>query len=1034
MNMNRVRVAFWTVACCFGVSAADVIWTGAGADQRWATADNWDGKVVPGANDTAVIESKTVEATQADQAVLAALGGIRVASGATLRLKTSAATDTLEMTKPISGDGALELVNNGVMRLRADNTYTGGTKVSGANSTSSKPYHCVYVHAAEAFGKGGVTVLSDRGAVSLFFEGNLTIENNFTFNADGKSPGQFVPDQGTFVFNGKITVLGSMFRFRAYTKGTTVTFRGGVETTPQFCLNATAGATNVFDSVLTMNGGFIYGDGAGTTVFKQPAKALGTVQIYNGVWRFETEKAWPSTCNVQWYKSDNNNYTACVDLNGYSQEWGNSYHQGNVTDWNRIYTLTSDTPASLTVNGTQDSAFYGKIDGAASLVWNAASGHRLTVSNSVSTTTGSLTARAGTLRLVNSSFASVSALVVEEGACLALAGSVQLNDTLALTVAPGGEFAFDDGKFVVASLTCGGTSRGPGRYTGTGGPVDAIVLDGLVGTGVITVNKERADTLARATWTGASATTSATDAGNWSSEPALESGAFIPVFADAGTVASFADASLWWTGIVFTAQAPLFTLKAEPTARLTLSGTVSLPASEANAAPYVYTNELPVCVDGPLFVDVAPTNGTGDAEFTAARATQFHQVGPLDSPAAMLCTKTGTGAWHLWADSTFTGTFRLEKGPVHVHRPGALGREDNTIEIVLSSGKTDDRDALFLYGGTWPYAISADGTDGRMVVCPAGTTNLFTRKITLTGIQKRFAVEKNTRTVFSGGLTSNHYFIPQGRSNNPNDHVVVMTNTPFALAALYADTPVHLQIFTSGNTLTGINGNGVHCTGGAWIEVFADDVFTGGKPLRLQGSKADVTSRLDLHGHDVTVGRLAGTADETYPSVVRSETPACLSVTQDAAFSASVSFTEAASLLKDGTERLTLTAPSSTTGSLAVVKGELCLTQTATWTNALDVVVSSTDTQAPAKLMLSSNRLLGRMATVSLGGTGCLDLAYPAGTRQRVAYLYCDGEKKATGTYGATGSGARYVLDGHFTGTGMLEVCGGTDGFSLILR
>lgn len=53
------------------------------------------------------------------------------------------------------------------------------------------------------------------------------------------------------------------------------------------------------------------------------------------------------------------------------------------------------------------------------------------------------------------------------------------------------------------------------------------------------------------------------------------------------------------------------------------------------------------------------------------------------------------------------------------------------------------------------------------------------------------------------------------------------------------------------------------------------------------------------------------------------------------------------------------------------------------------------------------------------------------GVRQRVFALEIDGEKQREGTYGATGSGARYVNDTLFDGGGVLSVVG--DGMGMVI-
>lgn len=78
-------------------------------------------------------------------------------------------------------------------------------------------------------------------------------------------------------------------------------------------------------------------------------------------------------------------------------------------------------------------------------------------------------------------------------------------------------------------------------------------------------------------------------------------------------------------------------------------------------------------------------------------------------------------------------------------------------------------------------------------------------------------------------------------------------------------------------------------------------------------------------------------------------------------------------------------------------------------------------------LQLNDNALLDDTADLLIvdgtdGKNGLLNLNFAAGTSEIVASLTINGTPMAEGTYGATGSGADFIDDAHFSGTGMLQV------------
>ena len=87
--MNTKLVALAAVAfSALVLSAKEVLWTGAGLDNKWSTAANWDGGELPGSEDIVVFRPAgdlSVSKVKADGSSLhSSLAGLRFESGSTM--------------------------------------------------------------------------------------------------------------------------------------------------------------------------------------------------------------------------------------------------------------------------------------------------------------------------------------------------------------------------------------------------------------------------------------------------------------------------------------------------------------------------------------------------------------------------------------------------------------------------------------------------------------------------------------------------------------------------------------------------------------------------------------------------------------------------------------------------------------------------------------------------------------------------------------------------------------------------------------
>jgi hypothetical protein len=125
-----------------------------------------------------------------------------------------------------------------------------------------------------------------------------------------------------------------------------------------------------------------------------------------------------------------------------------------------------------------------------------------------------------------------------------------------LVLAVGAQIELADGvRAEFSSATLGTDTLAPGFYTGTGGPAYATAVSWISGTGTLLVRPSEAPTATVAdTWKATDGVGTMSAASSWVGEnaPDLETGEFLPTFADAGSGAVVDENSIV-KGIVFNA-------------------------------------------------------------------------------------------------------------------------------------------------------------------------------------------------------------------------------------------------------------------------------------------------------------------------------------------------------------------------------------------------------------------------------------------------------------------------------------------------
>lgn len=164
--------------------------------------------------------------------------------------------------------------------------------------------------------------------------------------------------------------------------------------------------------------------------------------------------------------------------------------------------------------------------------------------------------------------------------------------------------------------------------------------------------------------------------------------------------------------------------------------------------------------------------------------------------------------------------------------------------------------------------------------------------------------------------------------------------------------------------------------------------------------------------------------------MIFSAAPATLTVDQTVNTTYGGSFAGAVSLVKSGAGTLTLTNElgnaTTTSGGVTVKAGTLTVAGTlgSFGTACTAITVEGSGTLALADTAAS---MLSDDATVRLpaAGIGTAKISLAAGVDETVSWLYFGDAPMYPGTYGAAGSGAEYVDDTRFAGTGVLRVLHG---------
>ena len=700
---------------------------------------------------------------------------------------------------------------------------------------------------------------------------------------------------------------------------------------------------------------------------------------------------------------------------------------------NSDHGITSSYDLQLCFTGTptvNPMVFTGQFLGSAGLQWKPDSANSVFVlSNAMSTTTGRFYVSNGTVRVTSGAGFSALSLMAVNGANSRFevdsSAVKKLPTATRLALSNGGKVKVAAGAYLSATVvTVDDVAVADGVYRGPAGPVVGEVVEWIDGPGVVVVGAPVVGVPVAATWNGAGADTAATTLANWNGA----------------------------------AELPVLT-----------NGTAAVSVTGGTA----FTADVDAFVHG-FAVGVTPfTLGA------AAGKTLWIAADGIEGCGGKV-TVGGAGAVVVAEDQTWTnGTFAVAGHLASVGKSSVrIFHAASAKSPTFADGTTVDADLLFV-----------DSTKAKQgyttITVPANANITFNGKVVAT----------NTSSIgISSGagstVTFNDLFMSRDGGSITGSGRIVF-NGPMHFRDRSGFSGGTVELHSTGNRLSGFMGTWNGGTLKTMVPYAIDKTNTRRQTTDWTNNSGDGTQStwlnlketctIDLCGNDQSIDQLGMHADGTKSGGhITSASPATFHLQTSKSYWPSHCYSYGFSDYKsisdansygyetadkghwEGAVNLSYEAAngmvrsmmrqSTSTGRVEVVSGRLVFLRRAAtsgetfdlkggssnpyprlanedggWTNATAVVVKG------GTLELEHSKVFGPQTVVQFVQTsnayGQINLA--DGVRQRVYALEIDGVDQRRGTYGATGSGAKYVNDTLFAGTGVLSVVG--DGLGMVI-
>ena len=780
-----------------------------------------------------------------------------------------------------------------------------------------------------------------------------------------------------------------------------------------------------------------------------------TTWLRGGTVEINIARCWPLTSGAE-LRFDSNDDTIRFNLGSVSnkyndpEKYGVMIPNGALTESAEVdntgHGITSPTGNKLWFTGTPtvaDMVFTGTFYGSAGLVWLPSDpSYMFTFKKAVHETTGEIAVSNGTVRVCDGAgFPRLSLLTVRG------ANARFQVDATAMSKMPATTLAISDGGKVnvaggvhlgVASAKVNGATVASGLYSRTGSAL-AAQADWIDGDGFVCVGSVPGAAQTMANWTGGGADNLSDTAANWSGgvPTQTDGGTFVNV--QGGTGFTAAD-DLWLKGFDLKNSAAFaFAAVAGKEFWLGSGGVLGGTGTYAVNAPLTFTTAQ-------------------RWNFKSGATVNFNT--PLD----------GFGASELFVNGT-TAVYNVNSslGP-----KGFQVHFEHKSTVNIAAGVTNNADIRIWNDQTDPNASDyfwSNKTYKKPVVFKGGAPTVMNGFLHNTSTEYTVTFEPNANVTFNAGF--------MGRNTttlNIGAGARIRFNKPF----------LNRNGFYANFDATGVfemNAEG-NCFGYAnpWSSVFNKGTVKLLVPYALKDfhvpdgtfeykgvPKNDAeagrfeiagSAILDFCGHDQSLRCLAargGTITSAEDAVLtlnaNDKWTAALGITSRVD---KATWTGGVGLVYNGKNadwpRFMMNV-SSTTGRLEVVQGRLVFpakgstpitlsigteavgtyprpSKDASWTNCCEVMVRG------GTLELEHKNTFGRQVAVKFvktgGAYGKIDIA--DGVSEKVYALEIDGESQRLGTYGATGSGAKYVNDTLFSGTGVLSVLGDGQGLVIMFK
>ncbi len=390
----------------------------------------------------ALNDGKKIEITGPDAAATVTIDSLSSVAGTEVILEGNSTLDVFAGTIAgvISGSGNLQKTGLGTLTLSGDNTYTGTTLLSlGVLSISHDN--------ALGDSSSGTTIdqsLSASGVpVLLTLSGNITVAEDITFaNVGSGLQTTFRNSSGDNTITGLVTLPASI---RQQSTGGSLTFEGGVTSAFNtfYVVNSSGGSTHYTTNPINLNGGRFYADSSGLTTIGVAGNSWVLATLTSGTIRLDVDNALPSTM-VLTHSGLSYGNGGTLDLNGTTQAITSlASNSDNASGLDGVITNTHATKsATLTVNQTTNTTYYGSISGDLAIVKDGAG--TFTLSGTIPNThTGMTTVSDGVLKLdkmpgvdaiAGDGNTATSDVLVENGAVLLNAAADQIGDDAIVTL------------------------------------------------------------------------------------------------------------------------------------------------------------------------------------------------------------------------------------------------------------------------------------------------------------------------------------------------------------------------------------------------------------------------------------------------------------------------------------------------------------------------------------------------------------------------------------------------------------------------